>query len=130
MSIRATFLLIATALVVLLGSILYVMTRLVENQQELAASETRHYESYKLADDEPCLLAAEEAIRQLGGEPLSAISNGGLDANWMTCRGIPTVSLGCGQENGHTTAERLDVEQFQQACRIAMRLATEAGQNA
>jgi signal transduction histidine kinase/CheY-like chemotaxis protein len=49
MSIRATFLLIATALVILLGSILYVMTRLVENQQELAASETRHYESYKLA---------------------------------------------------------------------------------
>ena len=51
MSIRASFLLIATALVVRLGSILYVMTRLVENQQELAASETRHYESYKLADE-------------------------------------------------------------------------------
>jgi signal transduction histidine kinase/CheY-like chemotaxis protein len=51
MSIRATFLLIATALVVLLGSILYVMTRLVENQQERAVSETRHYESYKLADE-------------------------------------------------------------------------------
>ncbi len=51
MSIRASFLLIATVLVVLLGSILYVMTRLVENQQELSASETRHYESYKLADE-------------------------------------------------------------------------------
>ena len=36
------------------------------------------------------------------------IANGGLDANWMSSRGIPTVSLGCGQENGHTTAERLD----------------------
>ena len=51
MSIRAAFLLIATALVVLLGSVLYVMTRLVENQQALAASETRHYESYKLAEE-------------------------------------------------------------------------------
>jgi signal transduction histidine kinase/DNA-binding response OmpR family regulator len=51
MSIRTTFLLMAMALAVLLGSILYVMIRLVENQQELAASETRHYESYKLADE-------------------------------------------------------------------------------
>ncbi len=84
------------------------------------------YESYKLADDEPCLLAAEEAIRQLGGEPLRAISNGGLDASWTSIRGIPTVSLGCGQANGHTTAERLDVEEFQRACRIALLLATEA----
>ena len=84
-----------------------------------------NYESYKLADDEPCLLAAEEAIRHLGGEPHRAISNGGLDANWTTARGIPTVSLGCGQENGHTTAERLEVEEFQRACRIALVLATE-----
>ena len=51
MSIRAAFVLMATLLVVVLGSILYVMLRLVENQQELAASETRHYESYKLADE-------------------------------------------------------------------------------
>jgi signal transduction histidine kinase len=50
-SIRASFLLMATVLVVVLGSVLYVMLRLVENQQALAASETRHYESYKLADE-------------------------------------------------------------------------------
>jgi PAS domain S-box-containing protein len=51
MSIRATFLLIATTLVLLLGCILYVMIRLIGNQQELAASETRHHESYKLAEE-------------------------------------------------------------------------------
>ena len=52
------------------------------------------------------------------------MSNGGLDANWLTRRGIPTVTLGCGQANGHTTAERLELDQFRQACRIALRLAT------
>jgi len=51
MSIRATFLLIATTLIALLGSILYVMARLLENQQALEASETRHYASYQLADE-------------------------------------------------------------------------------
>jgi tripeptide aminopeptidase len=82
------------------------------------------YESFRLADDEPCLLVAEAAVRRVGGEPLRAISNGGLDANWMSARGIPTVTLGCGQVNIHTTSESLDIGQFQTACRIALVLAT------
>jgi len=81
------------------------------------------YESFRLGDDEPCVLAAEAAIRQCGGEPVRAISNGGLDASWMTARGIPTVSLGCGQLHGHTTAERLDLTKFRRACEIAFFLA-------
>ena len=82
------------------------------------------YESFRLRDDEPCVLAAEAAVRRCGAEPIRAISNGGLDANWMTARGIPTVTLGCGQENGHTVSERLDLVEFRRACRIALRLAT------
>ncbi len=82
------------------------------------------YEAFALAADEPCVLAAEAAVRAAGGEPQRAISNGGLDANWMTARGIPTVTLGCGQADIHTTSERLDIGQFQQACRIGMLLAT------
>ena len=81
------------------------------------------YESFKLADDEPAVLAAEAAIRAVGGEPLRAISNGGLDANWMTAHGIPTVTLGCGQMNIHTVSEQLDMAAFEQACRVALRLA-------
>ncbi|MCH8921916.1 MAG: M20/M25/M40 family metallo-hydrolase [Planctomycetes bacterium] len=83
------------------------------------------YESFKLADDEPCILAAEEAVRCVSAVPVRAIANGGLDANWMTARGIPTVSLGCGQMNAHTVDEQLDVEQFRLACRIGLALATE-----
>ena len=83
------------------------------------------YESFRLPDDEPCVLAAEAAVCRCGGEPVRATSNGGLDANWMTARGIPTVTLGCGQENVHTTAERLDLAEFRRACRIALCLATD-----
>ncbi len=82
------------------------------------------YEAFKLADDEPCVGAAERAVRQLGGQPVRSISNGGLDANWMTARGIPTVTLGSGQKDAHTVSERMDLGQFRQACRIALRLAT------
>jgi tripeptide aminopeptidase len=38
----------------------------------------------------------------------------------MTAHGFPTVTLGCGQDGIHTTAETLDVTQFEQACQIAL----------
>ncbi len=82
------------------------------------------YEAFELASDEPCVLAAEAAIRSVGGEPVRAISNGGLDANWLSARGIPTVTLGCGQRDPHTCSERLDLDEFRRACRVALRLAT------
>jgi tripeptide aminopeptidase len=82
------------------------------------------YESFVLDGNEPCVVAAEAAIRSIGQEPLRAISNGGLDANWLSARGIPTVTMGCGQMDVHTVNERLDIESFQRACRVALRLAT------
>jgi tripeptide aminopeptidase len=83
------------------------------------------YEAFRLDVDEPSVQTAEAAIRNLGLTPQRAISNGGLDANWLSARGIPTVTLGCGQENGHTPAERLCLSEFHKACRIALSLATE-----
>jgi tripeptide aminopeptidase len=82
------------------------------------------YESFKLAMSEPTVIAAMEAIEKIGLDPAAKISNGGLDANWMTQHGFPTVTLGCGQDGIHTTSETLDLEHFQYACRIAMDLAT------
>jgi tripeptide aminopeptidase len=82
------------------------------------------YAAFKLADDEPSIAAAERAVRAIGLAPVRAVSNGGLDANWMTAHGIPTVTLGCGQMSIHTTSEYLDIAAFERACRIAMLLAT------
>ncbi len=81
------------------------------------------YESFLLKQDEPCVLFAETAIRTLGHEPERAVANGGVDANWMTMHGIPTVTLGCGQRFQHTVSERLDVKEFLTACQIALKLA-------
>jgi tripeptide aminopeptidase len=85
------------------------------------------YNSFRLPATEPCVLAAEAAIQSVGQEPTRFLSNGGLDANWMTARGIPTVTLGCGQLNQHTRDEQLHVPTFKLACRIALRLATGNG---
>ncbi|MCE9631063.1 MAG: M20/M25/M40 family metallo-hydrolase [Planctomycetia bacterium] len=84
------------------------------------------YEAFRLADDEPCVVAAGAAVRGIGLEPRLDISNGGLDANWMAANGVPTVTLGCGQMEIHTTNEKLDLATFENACRVALRLATGA----
>jgi tripeptide aminopeptidase len=89
-------------------------------------TERLDYESFRLPGNDPSLLVAETVIRQIGVRPVRAISNGGLDANWLFAHGIPTVSLGCGQENSHTPAERLNLPEFRKACRIALLLATTA----
>ena len=85
------------------------------------------YEAFRLADDEPCVVAAREALVATGLEPRFDISNGGLDANWMAANGIPTVTLGCGQMDIHTTNERLELKAYEQACEVALRLARVAG---
>lgn len=81
------------------------------------------YESFVLAADEPCVLAAEAATRAIGREPVRLVVNGGLDANWLTARGIPSVTMGCGQRDAHTVKETLNLDDFEDACRIALRLA-------
>jgi tripeptide aminopeptidase len=81
------------------------------------------YEAFRLARDEPCVMAATAAIAAEGLEPELAITNGGLDANWLTAHGIRTVTLGCGQHHIHTVREELDVAEFHAARRIALRLA-------
>jgi tripeptide aminopeptidase len=86
------------------------------------------YEAFRLPDDDPSVVAAAAAVRAEGLDPQLAISNGGLDANWMTANGIPTVTLGCGQMQIHTTSERLDLVGFRHACQIALHLATEVGE--
>ena len=85
------------------------------------------YEAFKLDPASDCVKLAQAAVTAAGREPLLAISNGGLDANWLNAHGIPAVTLGCGQMNVHMTSEMLDIKGYQDACRIALRLATGAG---
>ncbi|HMC12225.1 MAG TPA: M20/M25/M40 family metallo-hydrolase, partial [Pirellulaceae bacterium] len=84
------------------------------------------YEAFLVDPKHECVQLAEAAVATVGREPVRAISNGGLDANWLNAHGIPTVTLGCGQMNVHTTSEMLDLAAYRDACRIALWLATSA----
>ncbi|MBX3443402.1 MAG: M20/M25/M40 family metallo-hydrolase [Planctomyces sp.] len=82
------------------------------------------YEAFLLDRRDPSVAAASAAIAAAGLAPELKVSNGGLDANWLTAHGFPTVTLGCGQDGIHTTAETLHLDHFDDACRIALELAT------
>ena len=82
------------------------------------------YESFRLDSGEPVVALAKSVIEKIGLTPELCIGNGGLDANWMTAHGYPTVTLGCGQHDIHTTNEWLHVPSFLQGCEIALLLAS------
>lgn len=84
------------------------------------------YESFRLPASHDSVQAAVAAVEALGLESELAIANGGLDANWLTHRGLPTVSFGCGQRGIHKQGEELVIEEFQTARRLALQL-TDAG---
>ncbi len=52
-------------------------------------------------------------------------SMGGSDANNMNAKGIPTINLGVGAENPHSTDEFILYEDLQTAARMALKLMTE-----
>lgn len=81
------------------------------------------YESFQLSETEPSVQESLRAIRAVGLDPVLRISNGGLDANWLSARGLPTVTLGSGQNNVHTVDEFLNLEDFINGCRIGLLLA-------
>ena len=81
------------------------------------------YDSFKLSSREPCVRIAKGVIESLNQEPVFAIANGGLDANWITKHGIPTVSMGCGQLNAHMVTETLNLKEYLTACDIGLAIA-------
>ena len=72
----------------------------------------------------PVVKRAAAAIAEGGGTPNIRTTNGGLDANWMIRHGIPTVTFGAGQNEAHTVDEWIDLDEFERACALAVRLAT------
>ena len=85
------------------------------------------YHPFRLKEDADVVQRAVEAVRSIGREPVTRVTNGGLDANWIVRHGIPTVTLGAGQNEIHTVKEWVDIPEFLQGCRLAVALAT--GQN-
>lgn len=82
------------------------------------------YHPFRMKDSAPVVKRAAAAITAGGGTPNIRTANGGLDANWMVRHGIPTVTFGAGQNEVHTVDEWIDLDEYERACELAVRLAT------
>jgi di/tripeptidase len=82
------------------------------------------YYPFRLPDNAPVVQRACRAVESLGGKPTVKVANGGLDANWIVRHGVPTVTLGAGQNAIHTVDEWVDLTDFVAGCRLAVALAT------
>lgn len=80
----------------------------------------RDYEAFSMKRSEASVTIAAEAARTIGLEPELVSSNGGLDANYLNAKGVPTVTLGAGQHNPHTVDEYVELSEFFDGCRLLL----------
>ena len=83
------------------------------------------YYPFRMKDTAPVVRRAIAAVRAQGLTPDVRVANGGLDANWLVRRGIPTVTFGAGQNEAHTVDEWVDLNEFEAACALVVGLATQ-----
>lgn len=82
------------------------------------------YDPFLIDRRAPVVREAVAAARQVGLKPRLRSADGGLDANHLNAKGIPTVTLGAGQHGPHTVDEYVDVREYLNGCRLALSVAT------
>ncbi len=101
-----------------------------EVAEELGAKaevETRVlYPSFKFTEEDLVVKKAIAAVEKIGRNPKVTVSGGGSDANVMAGYGFPTVNLGIGYENIHTTSERMPSEELVKAAELVIALIEES----
>jgi len=85
---------------------------------------TTAYAPFRLDPRSEVVRAAQAAARASGLRPRSISADGGLDANWLNARGLPTITFGAGQHAPHTVDEYVDLREYLAGCRMALALAT------
>jgi tripeptide aminopeptidase len=84
------------------------------------------YAPFKLDPRAEVVKRARATARSLGLPTRLFAADGGLDANWLNARGLPTITFGAGQHSPHTVEEFVDVREYIDGCRLAAALASSA----
>ncbi|MEC2305049.1 MULTISPECIES: M20/M25/M40 family metallo-hydrolase [Heyndrickxia] len=85
------------------------------------------YPGFKFSDGDQVVEVAKKAAAKIGCESKLEQSGGGSDANVIAGFNIPTVNLGTGYEEIHTTKERIPVKELVKLAEMAVAIAEVAG---
>lgn len=86
------------------------------------------YPAFKYDESAQVVQKAIAAMKKIGRKPQIAASGGGSDANVIAGHGIPTVNLGIGYEEIHTTKERMPIGELLKAAELVVALIEVAGE--
>ena len=81
------------------------------------------YRPFRLERGSEVVREARSAARTAGLRSKLISVEGGLDANWLNARGLPTITFGAGQHSPHTEQEYVDIREYLDGCRLAVALA-------
>ncbi|PSL51116.1 tripeptide aminopeptidase [Salsuginibacillus halophilus] len=88
------------------------------------------YPGYKLSEEDEVVAKAIAAAKSLGREPKQLQSGGGSDGNIISGYGVPTINLGIGYEDIHTTNEKMSIAELTKAAEMVIAIIQEtAGTN-
>ncbi|PYZ98545.1 hypothetical protein CR205_08150 [Alteribacter lacisalsi] len=86
------------------------------------------YAGFKHEDGDEIVETAKRAVKAVGREPKLLQSGGGSDANIIAGHGVPTINLGIGYEEIHTTNERMPIEELNKSAELVVALIKEAAE--
>lgn len=78
------------------------------------------YPGFKYADGDLVVEVAKKAVQTVGREPQLLTSGGGSDANVIAGFQIPTVNLGVGYEDIHTTNEKMPIKELNKLAELVV----------
>lgn len=84
------------------------------------------YPGYHFTESDLVVKQAVKAVKRIGRKPVLRSSGGGSDANIFSSYGIPTVNLGVGYENIHTTNERMPIVELRKTAELIVSLIKES----
>ncbi len=87
------------------------------------------YPGFKFSDGDGVVEIAKKAAQKVGRKPRLLASGGGSDANVIAGFGIPTVNLGVGYEEIHTTNERMPIAELNKLTEMVVAVIEEVAAN-
>ncbi|KXS41948.1 MAG: hypothetical protein AWU54_1481 [Candidatus Frackibacter sp. T328-2] len=91
-----------------------------EWQAEVNVEFKKAYSGFNLTEEDEVVKMAMQAVKEIGLIPKLRPRGGGSDANIFNDKGIPTVNLGVGVKNDHTTEEKVAIEDLVNCARLVL----------
>lgn len=80
----------------------------------------KRYDGFRFGAQDRVRKWVERAIHNAGFQPTPVESGGGSDANVYTSLGVPTINIGIGYEDIHSTSEHVRLEDIESAAQIVL----------